>query len=274
MRALAERIWGIAAVLHPLRLGPVAVDRARYLPPLLLPLVRAATRGDDIVPALKKVVRAFGFDSFMYATANYHLRPDNDERMYVFTTLPREWVIRYDQNAYVECDPRVVASFDNALPLVWDQVSEHNRNARTDAFLADAAGHGVASGVAFPVYATYPSRNLVALNSPAPVIAKERRDEITRMLGEIVLFGQYFHELFVKGVIERGLAPLSEGAPLSSREKHCLQLASHGLTSPEIATRLGIVDRTVNFHFANILSKLAARNRHEAIAKAAGLGIL
>jgi len=261
-------------VLHPLRLGPVAIDRARYLPPPLLPLVRAAARGDDIVPEIQAVVRGYGFDSFMYATANYHLRPDNDERMYVFTTLPREWVIRYDQRAYVECDPRIIASFDNALPLLWDQNSERIRNAKTDAFMADAAAHGVASGVAFPVYATYPSRNIVALNSREPVIAKERRDELTRILGEIVLFGQYFHELFVKGVIERGLAPSSEGVPLSSREKHCLQLASHGLTSAEIASRLGIVDRTVNFHFANILSKLAARNRHEAIAKAASLGLL
>ena len=261
-------------MLQPLRLGPVAVDRTRYLPPLLLPLVHAAPRGDDIVPALQAVVRAFGFDTFMYATANYHLRPDNDERMYVFTTLPREWVIRYDRCAYVECDPRVLASFENALPFVWDQQSERGRDARTDEFLADAAAHGVASGIAFPVYATYPSRNIVALNSPTPIIAKERRDEIARMLGEIVLFGQYFHELFVKAVIEKGLAPAAEGAPLSDREKHCLQLASHGLTSAEIGTRLGIADRTVYFHFANILSKLAARNRHEAIAKAAGMGLL
>jgi hypothetical protein len=44
-----------------------------------LPLVRAAARGDDIVPELQAVVRGFGFDSFMYATANYHLRPDNDD---------------------------------------------------------------------------------------------------------------------------------------------------------------------------------------------------
>ena len=97
-------------MLRPLRLGPIAVDRTRYLPPMLAPLVDAATRGDDIVPALHAIVRGFGFDGFMYATANYHLRPDNDERMYVFTTLPREWVVRYDQCAYVECDPRVLAS--------------------------------------------------------------------------------------------------------------------------------------------------------------------
>jgi DNA-binding CsgD family transcriptional regulator len=241
---------------------------------MLLPLVRAAARGDDIVAPLQDIVRAFGFDSFMYATANYHRRPDNDERMYVFTTLPRDWVIRYDQQAYVECDPRVVASFDNALPLLWDQASERGKSEASDRFLDDARAHGVASGVAFPVYATYPSRNIVALNSSSPLIAAERRNELVRTLGEIVLFGQYFHELFVKGVIERGLAPASEGAPLSSREKHCLQLAAHGLTSAEIGGRLGIVDRTVNFHFANILSKLAARNRQEAIAKAASMGLL
>lgn len=261
-------------MLKPLHLGPVAIDRSRYLPPMLLPLVKAASRGDDLVPPLVDIVRGFGFDSFMYATANYHLRPDNDERMYVFTTLPREWVARYDQCAYVECDPRVLCSFDNALPLVWDQQSERGRDAKTDAFLADAQAHGVASGVSFPVYAIYPSRNLVALNSRNPAIDKARRDEIVRSLGDIVLFGQYFHELFVKAVVERGLAPAAEGAPLSSREKQCLQLASNGLTSLEIGVKLGIADRTVNFHFANIVSKLAVHNRHEAIAKGVRLGLL
>jgi DNA-binding CsgD family transcriptional regulator len=240
---------------------------------MLAPLVDAATRGDDIVPAIHAIVRGFGFDSFMYATANYHLRPDNDERMYVFTTLPLEWVVRYDQCAYVECDPRVLASFDSALPLVWDQAIERERNSRTDLFLADAAAHGVASGVSFPVYATYPSRNLVALNSPLPAITSVRRAEIAAMLGDIVLFGQYFHELFVKGVIEQGRAPASEGAPLSGREKHCLQLAAQGLTSVEIAARLCISERTVNYHFANVVSKLAVRNRHEAIAKAVRAGL-
>jgi len=40
-------------VLQPLHLGPVAIDRSRYLPPTLLPLVEATRRGDDVVPALQ-----------------------------------------------------------------------------------------------------------------------------------------------------------------------------------------------------------------------------
>ncbi len=104
------------------------------------------------------------FDGFLYATASYHLRPNNDERIYYFTTLPLEWVTRYDQRAYVECDPRVLYSFESALPLVWDQASERGKNPKTDAFLLDAAAHGVGSGVAFPVYAGYPARTLVSLS--------------------------------------------------------------------------------------------------------------
>lgn len=261
-------------MLTPLRLMPIRVDRSRYLPTMLLPLIEAAESGADLVPAILAIVRRLGFDSFMYATANYHLRPNNDERMYVFTTLPIEWVTRYDQMAYVECDPRVLYSFESALPLVWDQNSERGKSARTDLFLDDAAKHGVASGVAFPVYAGYPARNIVALNSAEATINTTRRAEIVCNLGDMVLFGQYFHELFIRGVIEKGLAPHFQGAPLSPRERQCLEMAANGLTSSDIGVKLGISERTVTFHFANIISKLGVLNRHEAIAMGVAKGII
>jgi DNA-binding CsgD family transcriptional regulator len=261
-------------VLKPLRLKPIRIDGSRYLPDSLAPLIEAAEAGEDLVPAVVAIMHKFGFDSFMYATASYHLRPNNDERMYVFTTLPPEWVVRYDQMAYVECDPRVLYSFESALPLVWDQESERGKSARIDRFLDDAMKYGVASGVAFPVYAGYPARNIVALNSAVPIIEKARRKEIVRDLGDIVLFGQCFHEVFVKGIIEDGLAPHFQGAPLSPRERECLQMAANGLTSADIAIKLAISERTVTFHFANIISKLGVLNRHEAIATGVAKGII
>jgi DNA-binding CsgD family transcriptional regulator len=261
-------------MLTPLLLTPVRVDRSKYLPPLLLELIEAAEAGGDVVPAVQATVRKLGFDGFMYATSSFHLRPNNDERIYVFTTLPRDWVQRYDQQAYVECDPRVLYSFESALPLVWDNASERGRNPRTDAFLQDALAHGVGSGVAFPVYAGYPARTLVALSFAAPLIDDARRAHVAASLGDIVLFGQYFHEIFVRGVIEKGVAPQFEGAPLSARERQCLQMAAHGMTGSEIAFKLGIAERTVTFHFANIVSKLGVLNRQEAIAKSVAQGVI
>jgi DNA-binding CsgD family transcriptional regulator len=141
-------------------------------------------------------------------------------------------------------------------------------------FLADAVAHGVASGVAFPVYAGYPARTLVSLSSSMPVIDDARRAQIASNLGDIVVFGQYFHELFVRGVIEKGIAPQFEGAPLSPRERQCLQMAAHGMTGAEIGFKLGITERGVTYHFANIVSKLGVLNRQEAIAKGIAQGLI
>jgi DNA-binding CsgD family transcriptional regulator len=62
--------------------------------------------------------------------------------------------------------------------------------------------------------------------------------------------------------------------PLTERELTCLRLSAHGQTSADIALKLGMKTRTVNFHFGNILRKLNAMNRQEAIAKAVSANLL
>jgi LuxR family transcriptional activator of bioluminescence operon len=64
------------------------------------------------------------------------------------------------------------------------------------------------------------------------------------------------------------------GAPLSPREQDCLVLAARGIVSADIGTKLGIAERTVHFHFANIVSKLGALNRAEAITIAVMKGLI
>ncbi|MCB0257211.1 MAG: hypothetical protein KDI55_26115 [Anaerolineae bacterium] len=62
--------------------------------------------------------------------------------------------------------------------------------------------------------------------------------------------------------------------PLSERELEVLQLIAEGLTNPEIAARLFLTLNTVKVHVRNIYGKLDVHNRTQAIAKAAGLGLL
>ena len=61
---------------------------------------------------------------------------------------------------------------------------------------------------------------------------------------------------------------------LTEQEMACLALSARGQTSADIAQKLGIKPRTVNFHFSKLLRKLNAVNRHEAIAKAFGANLL
>jgi len=78
----------------------------------------------------------------------------------------------------------------------------------------------------------------------------------------------------MKSVIAKGTAPLQQGRPLSSRECQCLTLAARGMTSYDIGEKLGIAERTANFHFSNIISKLGVLNRREAVAMGMAHGLI
>jgi DNA-binding NarL/FixJ family response regulator len=56
--------------------------------------------------------------------------------------------------------------------------------------------------------------------------------------------------------------------PFSPRELQVLGLAAEGLTNKEIAYRLGVSERTVQFHMNSIFNKTGTGSRTEAVALA------
>ncbi len=61
---------------------------------------------------------------------------------------------------------------------------------------------------------------------------------------------------------------------LTARERDVLQLLARGLRNKEIAARLIVSERTVNFHLANIYAKLHVSGRTEALSRALERGLL
>ncbi|MGI9586476.1 MAG: response regulator [Acidimicrobiia bacterium] len=60
---------------------------------------------------------------------------------------------------------------------------------------------------------------------------------------------------------------------LTDREEQILGLVAEGWTNPQIAQRLDISVSTVNFHVHNLLDKLGAKTRTEAVSIAAREGL-
>ena len=77
--------------------------------------------------------------------------------------------------------------------------------------------------------------------------------------------------------IDRPIAHRSWGSPVvpvTRREEEVLQAITDGCSTPEIAARLYLSQKTVKNHLASIYQKLDARDRTQAILTALRLGIV
>jgi DNA-binding NarL/FixJ family response regulator len=63
-------------------------------------------------------------------------------------------------------------------------------------------------------------------------------------------------------------------ADLTERELEILEYVAVGLSVKQVASRLGLSPRTVETHLAKLYRKLGVRNRVQALARAAALGLI
>jgi DNA-binding NarL/FixJ family response regulator len=89
--------------------------------------------------------------------------------------------------------------------------------------------------------------------------------------GKSVLDAGLARKIIEKLAQQEDLTPLE---PLTDRELQILGLAAKGYTNKAIAVQLGISDRTVQNHLANIFQKLNAESRTEAVMRAVSLGLI
>ena len=71
-----------------------------------------------------------------------------------------------------------------------------------------------------------------------------------------------------------GAPPPGTVEPLTAREIEALRLAAQGFTNKAIGVQMGISDRTVQGHLANVYGKLPVGNRTEALTRAMQLGLI
>jgi DNA-binding CsgD family transcriptional regulator len=115
---------------------------------------------------------------------------------------------------------------------------------------------------------------IICLNLSSPVFGAEQRARLARNIGDVLAFGTYFHEFFVRNFADRGMPSRLRGAALSTREIEVLGMLARGLTSEDIAQKFQIAQRIVRFHIDSARTKMGALNRDEAIALVAKAGLI
>lgn len=100
------------------------------------------------------------------------------------------------------------------------------------------------------------------------------RDTLAR-----VARGERYVQPSIAAALARALArrdtpPTPEAEPLTPREREVLALIARGLANKRIAGALGLSEGTVKVHVSNVLGKLGARDRLEAVQLALSGGLL
>ena len=215
---------------------------------------------------MEKFTKEMGFEHFVYALTI--TAPSLKPQQFVLNGYPQEWVDRYLAKEYFKIDPLVRQAYTSTLPSIWDEQQFHDGKARE--FWEEAKAFGLKSGLSFAVH-----------EQPGVVgIFSLSRDRVVDLQGQdlAALIGraQMFASLLQHAVTRLELPELRRDAEtlLTARERECLKWSADGKTAWEIGQILGISERTAVFHINNVVQKLGASNKTQAIVRAVVLKLI
>lgn len=209
---------------------------------------------------LHQALLEIGFDKYLISVGGVRKNDTLDE---VVTNFPNAWLERYRKQNYIHIDPIVNYCREHIAPIFWQDMERPDEGELCE-FWRDRERYGLVNGVSVPI------RNSINMGS----INVSFGADVERVQGYRDAISQLF--VLIPFALE-GLTRLRlsiAGNLLSGRELECLQWASFGKTSWEICRIIGCTERTVNYHMGNVLRKLGASNRRQAVQIALSKGII
>lgn len=191
--------------------------------------------------------------------------PVSNPSVAIFDTYPAGWMRHYQESNFLEVDPTVREGMSSTGLIVWPD----SRPADASQMWADARDFGLAVGVAHSSWTAHGAFGLLTISRPSDVLTPSEIDMLTLQTSWLA---NVAHALMSQFLVPK-LVPEASVA-LTPREREVLCWTGEGKTSCEIGQILNISERTVNFHVNNLLLKLSAVNKVQAVAKAVAMGLI
>ncbi|KAB0677393.1 helix-turn-helix transcriptional regulator [Aureimonas leprariae] len=175
------------------------------------------------------------------------------------------------QSGFYQLDPVQDASLRTVAPFVWSGIGKQSRVMqevicdRHRPVLGYMHDMRFSFGVTVPIH--HPHGDLATFTAIRVDAEPGFETDAALVAPQIGIVGQLFHQAVSAGFdIE---TRRTRYVRLSPRERECLGLCAEGLTAKEIARRLDRSVPTVTLHLNAAGRKLGARNRLQAVARAA-----
>ncbi len=216
--------------------------------------------GQDVLRALKALVP---LDAVLCALVRLDTRMGALEvKAILAIDWPSEWLALYQDHRYDLVDPVLRIHFAHYAPQVWSHTYRNATSSDERQFIETSGRFGLRNGMTLGM-----------------ACSGQSGGSVLSFVGEDFLHEPRYHIMlkYLTPMLHGILVRLAGGAPravsLTAREREALHWASLGKTTWETARIMGISERTVTFHFHNVMRKLKVRNRVQAIAQAVALGV-
>ena len=227
-----------------------------------------------VVDRLESALNELGFDGFYFATARREVwpNPKSDEAIFVARGPLRlkAYEVLYLWKGHRDVDPVLPELARRNSPFMSRQIYDNlPLTAKQKDLVALTRKFGLHYDLNIPMHT--PRRIQVVgcfILGDDPQI-ETRTLDLQPVLEKLA----FAFALSVNDFIDLDMLKLPNTS-LSIREHECLTLIAGGQTNAEIAEHLNISERTAKFHVTNIMHKLGARSRSQAIAIAARANFL
>jgi LuxR family transcriptional regulator, quorum-sensing system regulator SolR len=225
-----------------------------------------ARTSDELRVEMAKFAREMGFEHFTYALTVKI--PSMKTQQYFINGFPQPWLERYVAAGYFKVDPIVRHAEISTMPAIWTDEAFHD--GKSLQFWDEAKQFGLSAGMSFTVHEQPGVTGIFSLARDR-MLDLEGQD-LAALVGRAQMFAILLHHAVVRIDLPKLLPEKS--APLTVRERECLQWTADGKTAWEIGKILSIAERTVVFHLNNVVQKLGVSNKTQAIVRAVALRLV
>jgi DNA-binding CsgD family transcriptional regulator len=196
-------------------------------------------------------------------------RPGKDPVVVAVGNTPEAFVEARNDVDDAKRDPVLKRLLQLSIPFVYDQAL----------YIADSAGDlweeqapfGFHTGIAVALHLSGSRHFILGVDRREPL---PRDDEkLTRMLADLQLLAVHAQDAAVR-LLSSKPTHLADDVRLTAREAEILKWTMEGKSAWAVGEILRVSEHTVNFHMRNILRKLNASSKHQAVLKAISLGML
>lgn len=230
-----------------------------------LNLLVASGGQDEVFSKVTGLARGLGFTNCAYGMRAP--LPLSRPEIVMLNDYSDAWRSRYEDAAYLSVDPTVQRGAASLEAFAWSH--RQSGSAAVAEFWEDAVGHGVSYGVSLPMLAANSVRGMLTLTRGNDFPTEK---ELAGKWPQLLWLGQVAHHALSRQILHRWRSSIGDG--LSDRETEILRWVAEGKTNKQIASRINVTERTVNFHLNNAMAKLGVPNRTAAAVSALILGII